>query len=448
MEKATKIKSACILNLENGHIVKESIERLLAEDTEVIVVDNNSQDGTREILKSFENRIIYKILPEIRGQSENRNWMIRQSHGKYILLLDGDILYEPKTFDYLIQRLEMAPPEVKCIGFDPWYYTNVREEVQKELPSLNEELSTHGQPIALTQYGVFKRELFDKYDIWFDENYGVGYGCEDNDFAFQMLKYGFVCRSIPFKYYHNKHTEHWYSLHTPERTRTKEREEYLCKKWGAPLVQRYFRLQYYKSDKIDDYPRVMVGVGICPRTEYARDLFMEWFKKQSYQNVELFIDENNGEENARASRQRIRDRFISSNCDYLLFCDVDTIPPLDAIPRLLKANKDIITGLTVSRLDPTVIAFWKEGYPEQQQKKELIKTRRLIEIDGAGLYLTLVKRPVLEQIKFDWNDIVDDIEFFNRAKALGYKIYLDPTVQCKHYRDKNNFYQYEAENNN
>jgi cellulose synthase/poly-beta-1,6-N-acetylglucosamine synthase-like glycosyltransferase len=204
-----------------------------------------------------------------------------------------------------------------------------------------------------------------------------------------------------------------------------------------------------KKAKIEDYPRIMVGVGICPRTEYARDLFMDWFKKQIYQNVELFIDENSGEENARASRQRIRDKFISSNCDYLLFCDVDTIPPLDAIPRLLKANKDIITGLTVSRLDPTVIAFWKESYPEQKQKKELINnTKELIEIDGAGLYLTLINKPVLEKIQFDWDSIVDDAEFFSRAKALGYKIYLDPTVQCKHYIDKNNYYLYETKNNN
>ena len=48
----------------------------------------------------------------------------------------------------------------------------------------------------------------------------------------------------------------------------------------------------------------VVGVGICPRTEYARDLFMDWYKNQTFK-VDLIIDENSGEENARASREKL-----------------------------------------------------------------------------------------------------------------------------------------------
>ena len=95
-----------------------------------------------------------------------------------------------------------------------------------------------------------------------------------------------------------------------------------------------------------------MGVGVCPRTEYARDLFMKWVKEQKYKDYELFVDENSEEENARASRQRIRDKFMESKCKYLLFCDVDTIPPLDAIQKLIDADKDIITGLTTVMVSP------------------------------------------------------------------------------------------------
>jgi len=77
--------------------------------------------------------------------------MIKQTHGDYILLLDSDILYEPKSFDYLIERFNDFPKDVKCIGFDPWNYTNMREMAQCSLPSHNEPFSTHGQPIAYTQ---------------------------------------------------------------------------------------------------------------------------------------------------------------------------------------------------------------------------------------------------------------------------------------------------------
>ena len=427
---STTKKSACLLNLENGDIMKESIERLLKEGVEVIAIDNNSKDSSREVLKSFEGKITYKIRRKIAGQSENRNWMIKQTHGDYILLLDSDILYHPGSFDYLIKRFDNAPEDVKCIGFDPWRYTNMREMEQRDLPSLKEPFSTNGQPIAYTQYGVFKRELFFKDNIWFDENFGTGYGWEDNDYALQMLEKGYKCVCIPFLYFHNKHTEHWFNLHQEGTMRIKERQDYFQQKWGQDT-----------SSKPKKDPIVMIGVGICPRTEYARDLFMDWVKNQTYKDYELFIDENSGEENARASRQRIRDKFMESKCKYLLFCDVDTIPPVDAIQKLMDADKDIITGLTTSRLDESVLAFWKNGYPEQDQKREFLKNSpEIVEIDGAGLYLTLIKRPVLEKILFNWNSIIDDAEFYMRARVLGYKIFMHQGILCKHYRDKENYY--------
>ena len=427
---STTKKSACLLNLENGDIMKESIERLLKEGVEVIAIDNNSKDSSREVLKSFEGKITYKIRRKIAGQSENRNWMIKQTHGDYILLLDSDILYHPGSFDYLIKRFDNAPEDVKCIGFDPWRYTNMREMEQRDLPSLKEPFSTNGQPIAYTQYGVFKRELFFKDNIWFDENFGTGYGWEDNDYALQMLEKGYKCVCIPFLYFHNKHTEHWFGLHQEGTMRVKERQDYFRQKWGQDT-----------SSKPKKDPIVMIGVGICPRTEYARDLFMDWIKNQTYKDYELFIDENSGEENARASRQRIRDKFMESKCKYLLFCDIDTIPPVDAIQKLMDADKDIITGLTTSRLDKSVLAFWKNGYPEQDQKREFLKNSpEIVEIDGAGLYLTLIKRPVLEKILFNWNSIVDDAEFYMRARVLGYKIFMHQGILCKHYRDKENYY--------
>lgn len=449
-------KSACLLNLENGDILDKSIQRLLDEGIEVLVVDNNSHDSTAEVLKKYEGKIKYWRWDCVKGQSENRNIMMKNSHGKYVLMLDSDILYYPKSFDYLVERLKTAPSNVKNVGFDPWIYTNDEKFVDQQLPSLDKEFSRHGQPLAYTQYGVFDRDLWDKYDIWFDEGFGVGYGAEDNDYAMQMLQQGFLCRCIPFKYYHNKHTEHWFGLHVPDAMRVKERQQYFMDKWGQDVYDKHYgqkptwtpqeaeAFQLIENGLITQYnkqyKKVVVGVGICPRTEYARDLFMDWYKNQTFKEVDLIIDENSGEENARASRERVVERFLKTESPYLLFCDVDTIPPLDAIERLLKYDKDIVTGLATSRLDQSVLSFWKHGYPEQEDKRKLIKeSDGLIEIDGAGLYLTLTKREIVSKLPFHWNSIVDDAEFFMRAQILGYKIYLDPTILCKHYYDKQNY---------
>ena len=39
-----------------------------------------------------------------------------------------------------------------------------------------------------------------------------------------------------FKYYHNKHTEHWFNLHVPDAMRVKERQQYFMDKWGQMFM--------------------------------------------------------------------------------------------------------------------------------------------------------------------------------------------------------------------
>ena len=253
-------KTAIIINLENGDILDKSIERLWKEPgTEIIVIDNHSGDSTKKVLDKWATP---EHLPRfrawrwniIKGQSYNRNYGIKKAHGKYYLLLDSDILYYPGSFDYLINRLENAPKNIGCVGFNSYIMTNVLGEEPKELPSKDVPLDLNfpGQPIALTQYGVFQRSLFTRYKISFDEKYGTGYGWEDNDLALQMIQKGFQCAAVSFKYYHNRHTAHWWKLHDKDFMRLQERKRYFKDKWGIKAVQENPLLKDMK-----DYPDVV-----------------------------------------------------------------------------------------------------------------------------------------------------------------------------------------------
>jgi len=168
--------------------------------------------------------------------------MIKHSQGQYILLLDSDILYESGSFDYLIKRLETAPKidnySFGVIGFEFLNFTNKMGEQDKELPPDDSPFLYTYEPCAPTQYGVFLRELFFDHDIWFDENFGVGWGYEDDDFGVQMFQKGFLCAAIKFKYYHNKETEHYKNLHTPEFMKYLEREKYFREKWSFPVIKK------------------------------------------------------------------------------------------------------------------------------------------------------------------------------------------------------------------
>jgi len=55
---------------------------------EIIVVDNNSQDKTKEIAYRYTDKV-YNFGPE---RSAQRNFGVKQAAGKYILYLDADMV--------------------------------------------------------------------------------------------------------------------------------------------------------------------------------------------------------------------------------------------------------------------------------------------------------------------------------------------------------------------
>ena len=71
-----------------------SIQKSTIMPYEIIVVDNNSSDGTRDLLRQFENKSYIKAIlnNENRGFSASTNLGITASNGDYIVLLNPDTI--------------------------------------------------------------------------------------------------------------------------------------------------------------------------------------------------------------------------------------------------------------------------------------------------------------------------------------------------------------------
>jgi len=69
---------------------------------EIIVVDNNSQDKTKEIARRYTNKV-YNFGPE---RSQQRNFGARQANGKYILYLDADMALSENVVKECIYKCE------------------------------------------------------------------------------------------------------------------------------------------------------------------------------------------------------------------------------------------------------------------------------------------------------------------------------------------------------
>ena len=75
---------------------------------EVIVVDNDSQDGTAEAVQSLLPSIpnLKLVKNENNGFAAGNNLGIKYASGKYILLLNPDTKVEPNTFEVMLDFME------------------------------------------------------------------------------------------------------------------------------------------------------------------------------------------------------------------------------------------------------------------------------------------------------------------------------------------------------
>ncbi len=106
-----KFKSISVLIPVYNEIntIKECIDRVLKSNTcgldiEVIISDNNSNDGTKEILKKIKNEKIkcyFKDLNE--GKGANIRNALKHASGDLILFQDADLEYHPENYPDLIK---------------------------------------------------------------------------------------------------------------------------------------------------------------------------------------------------------------------------------------------------------------------------------------------------------------------------------------------------------
>jgi glycosyltransferase involved in cell wall biosynthesis len=90
------------------------IEPSRGQDTEIIVVDNNSDDHTREVARSFEDALpgLRYVHEPRRGLSRARNTGIRCASGDLIAFVDDDIVVDRRWLDTIRAAFSTHPADV------------------------------------------------------------------------------------------------------------------------------------------------------------------------------------------------------------------------------------------------------------------------------------------------------------------------------------------------
>jgi len=79
----------------------------LPMETELVVVDDNSTDGTRDLIMALEDR--YGLIPSFHEKNQGKGAAIRtgltKTTGSIILIQDGDLEYDPGDYPKLIKPI-------------------------------------------------------------------------------------------------------------------------------------------------------------------------------------------------------------------------------------------------------------------------------------------------------------------------------------------------------
>src|SRR6202165_3699514 len=104
--------SITIVTYNSGRFIKRCLESVLAQKypyREILVIDNNSTDGTIDILEQFEDRCTVVYNEENIGFAAAQNQAVALSNGDWVLTLNPDVLLLPNFIQALVDAGQINP---------------------------------------------------------------------------------------------------------------------------------------------------------------------------------------------------------------------------------------------------------------------------------------------------------------------------------------------------
>lgn len=160
------------------------------------------------------------------------------------------------------------------------------------------------------------------------------------------------------------------------------------------------------------------------------------------------------------ARNKIAQKAIDMDTDYVLMVDNDVVIPKDSLSNLLSNDKDVCLGYYAHRGPDNVysgrscicrlynsngIAYFnyplESEYTAEELKAMADKGEYAIKIHGGGMGCALIKTDVFRVLKYPWYDWVnyeskgmlsEDLYFCEACRKADIKIYADTRVNCGH----------------
>lgn len=186
---------------ESGTIeqVVERVEKALPEK-EIVIVDDGSSDGTREKLTAISKRPNVKVFYHEKNQGKGAALRtgFKEASGKFIIVQDADLEYDPRDYEKLLEPLMDGRADVvfgsrflggphRVLYF--WHFMG-----NKLLTLLSNALSNVNLSDMETGYKAFRREILRHFQLRSDRF------AFEPEFTMKVAKKGFRIYETPISY--------------------------------------------------------------------------------------------------------------------------------------------------------------------------------------------------------------------------------------------------------
>ena len=197
------MKLSIIIPVFNEHkTICELIRRVdaVALDKEIIIVDDGSTDGSRDLLNKYEGRDGFKVVYQSKNMGKGRSLRtgFEKAEGEIIIIQDADLEYNPKDYPILLEPILDGRADVvygsrflggphRVLFF--WHYLGNRF-----LTTLSNMFTNINLTDMETGYKVFRRSVLDSITLRCNR-----FGFEP-EFTAKVARNKFIIYEVPISY--------------------------------------------------------------------------------------------------------------------------------------------------------------------------------------------------------------------------------------------------------